>query len=260
MNNALVPSKDEFDIIQTIAKTASESKYFDKLGGPAGVMSIALYAREIGVPPMTALMGGFTNVMGKITMSAELMHSLIRQSGHKLKIMKSTNEVCEIWGKRKDTGEEYTAVYHIDDAKRAFLVKKDGGWEKNPSDMLFARCISRLRRRLFPDVATKSYVEGEFDEKDTFEQGPTITVESTKETNHVEVLQEFFKRFQQYETEDGQLRYCLDSLAESKKMSAGEYAKMALQDPVRFEDFFKKWVLKQAEENAKLETVEAKLV
>ena len=31
--------------------------------------------------------------------------------------------------------------------------------------MLFARCISKLKRRLFPDVACKAYVEGEIIEE-----------------------------------------------------------------------------------------------
>jgi hypothetical protein len=163
-NVALIPDKDEFAILTTICKAAADSKFFTQLGGAAGIMSIALYAREIGVPPMTAIMGGFSNVGGKITMSAELMHSLIRQQGHKLEIRKCDNTGCEIWGKRKDTGAEYVATFTIEDAKRANLIKPSSGWEKHPSDMCFARCISKLKRRLFPDIATKCYVEGELED------------------------------------------------------------------------------------------------
>lgn len=165
VTNALVPSKEELGTYQIIAQTATESKYFDRLGGPAGMLSIMLYAREIGVAPMQAVMGGFSNVQGKITMSAELMGSLIRRDGHKLEILESTNTACCIKGTRRDTGETYTASFTMEEAEAAQLVRAGGAWEKYSSDMLFARCISRLRRRLFSDIATKSYVEGELDDE-----------------------------------------------------------------------------------------------
>lgn len=164
MANELIPTTDELKVLETICKYAVDSKYFQSLGGFPGVMCIAMYAKEIGVSPMTAIMGGFSNVQGKITMSAELMHSLLRSAGVRLKIVHSDSNKCEIHGKRSDTGDEYFSVYTIEDAKKANLVKSGGSWEKNPSDMLFARCISRLRRRLAPDVATKAYVDGELDE------------------------------------------------------------------------------------------------
>lgn len=161
-----LPSKEEWEMLQNMAKAATESKYFEKLGGIAGITSIALYARELGIPVMGAVFGGLQNVMGKISMSPEMMNSLIRRDGHKIEIMESTDFACKIKGIRKDTGEVYISVFTIDDAKKAGLIRPNSGWDKYPSDMLFARCISRLRRRLFPDIASKSYVEGEVPEKE----------------------------------------------------------------------------------------------
>ena len=160
-NKSLIPTKEEFDILQGIAKAASESKFFDKLGGIGGLLSIALYAKEINMPPMTAIYGGFSSIQGKITMSADMMHVLLRRAGIKLRIS-CTNEKCEIYGKRPD-GDDYTATFTMEDAKRANLAGKDN-WVKNPSDMLFARCISRLKRRLAPEVGIGGYVEGEIEE------------------------------------------------------------------------------------------------
>jgi len=158
---ALLPSKEDIDVIQFMVKAAADSKYFDKMGGPAGIMTIALYAREIGLPIMSALMGGLQNIMGKITMSPETMNSLIRQNGHKIEIQQCDTNGCKIKGTRRDTGESYTASFTLEDARRAGLVKSGGGYDKYSEDMCFARCISRLRRRLFPDVASRSYVHGE---------------------------------------------------------------------------------------------------
>jgi len=119
----------------------------------------------MGVSPMTAIFGGFSNIGGKITMSAELMNSLIRRAGHKLKIEQCDNVACIIIGERADTKETATVSFTLEEARKAGLVKSGGAWEKYTSDMLFARCLSRLRRRLFPDVATRAYVEGEIEEE-----------------------------------------------------------------------------------------------
>lgn len=162
MSLAVLPTKDEFEVLQNIVKYAVDSKHFDKLGGIPGAFTIALYAKEIGVPPITALMN-FSNVQGKLTMSAELMSSLIAQAGHKVEILESTNDRCVIRGTRRDTKASYTATYTLEDARKAKNETKDN-YQKYASDMLFARCISRLRRRLFADVGTKAYVHGEIEE------------------------------------------------------------------------------------------------
>jgi hypothetical protein len=178
MTISIIPTRDEFEIIQTIAKAASESKYFDKMGGLSGMLSIALYAREMGIPPLSALFGGMQNVMGKIQMSPEMMMSLIRGKGHKIEILECNDTICKIKGTRKDTAETYVAIYAIAEATAAGLVKQGSGWTKNPSDMLFARASGRLKRRLFPDVATKAYCEGELEEVISEK---TVTMEAVKE-------------------------------------------------------------------------------
>ena len=158
---ALVPSQQELDVYMVMAKRAAESKFYQQLGGEAGVIAIMLYARELNVPAMTAISGGFHNIQGKIEMSARLMNMLIRRAGHMMQITHPSEDTCQIHGKRIDTGEEYTATYSIEDAKAAGIFKQGGGWTKHKEDMLFARAISRLARRLFPDVIGTAYVEGE---------------------------------------------------------------------------------------------------
>jgi len=162
MAHELIPTKDEMQAIAEIVKQAVDSKYVEKLGGYAGVFSIAIYARELGIPIMTAIFGGVSNIMGKITLSPQLMNAMIRKAGHKLKI-DSNDERCIIEGIRTDTGEVCSASFSIVDATKAGLVKPGSGWHKYPSDMCFARCLSRLARRLFPDVIGTAYVEGEID-------------------------------------------------------------------------------------------------
>lgn len=174
----LIPSNEEMQTLERIAELSAKSGFFNKLGGPAGIFSIALYARELGQPPMQMLCGGMHNIMGKIEIAPVTMNSMIRKAGHALKI-ECDNEKCVIKGVRVDTKEEYTCTYTIDDAKRAGLFKTGSGWEKYPSDMLFARCLSRIARRLFPDVIGPSYVEGEIREsieKDAVEIVKSATI------------------------------------------------------------------------------------
>jgi hypothetical protein len=157
----LVPTVHELQVYQTIAEQAEASKFYQGLGGRAGIVSIMLYARELNVPPMLAISGGIHNIQGKIEMSARLINSKIRESGHSMKIIALDEKVCRLWGKRKDTAEELEVSYSLEQAKKAGLVRDGSNWVKNPEDMLFSRAISRLGRRLFPDVIGTAYVEGE---------------------------------------------------------------------------------------------------
>ncbi len=161
--NALVPTTEEMNTYQVMAKTASQSQFFQKLGGEAGILSIMLMARELGLPAFQSVMGGMNVIQGKVEISPRLMNTMIRKAGHKLEILESSDLTCKIKGTRNDTKEEYVSIFSLDEAKRAGLVRSGGGWEKYASDMLFARCISRLARRLFADVISTSYVEGEID-------------------------------------------------------------------------------------------------
>ncbi len=160
-----IPSRDEFTTLHAIAKAAHDSGGFSKTSSTlAGILCIVLYSREIGIGPMEALTGGMNNIQGKITMSPELMNRLIRENGHKVEILDCTRELCRIKGTRRDTAESYIAEYSLDEARKAGLIRSGGPWDKYPADMLFARCISRLRRRLFADVGGRAYTTGELDD------------------------------------------------------------------------------------------------
>lgn len=170
LNNTL-PTPDELQTYKVIAEVAASNQHWRKLGGNgtqesivATILSVMLLARELGVSPMQAISGGINNIQGKFEISARIMNQLIRKHGHKLTIKAMNNDVCVIWGQRKDTGEEMEVKYHIEEALRSGLVKDASAWKKVPSDMLFARCISRIARRLFPDCIGGCYVEGELQE------------------------------------------------------------------------------------------------
>lgn len=168
---SMLPTEAELKSYQIIATVASNNPYWRKVGGGgtpdqviATILSVMLLARELGISPIQAISGGINNIQGKFEISARLMNQLIRRHGHQIKVKESNDQLCSIWTKRKDTGEVHTVDYHIEEAARAGLIKDGGGWKKCPKDMLFARCISRLARQIYPDCIGGCYVEGELQE------------------------------------------------------------------------------------------------
>lgn len=166
--NHLVPVEHEMQVYQTMAKSAVESKFYGKFGSTAAVMSIMLSARELGISPMAALNGGLNLIQGKVEISARMMNALIRRAGHSVTTEKCTTTECVLKGKRSDTKDQDTASFSMEEAKMAGLIKPGSGWQKFPTDMLYARALSRLARRLFPDIIGCCYVEGEIPREEPF--------------------------------------------------------------------------------------------
>ncbi len=170
MNNntslSLIPSESEFHQLQFICKKAVESGLYNGIGGEAKILMILLAAREMNLPLMQSLNGGIWNIQGRIEISARLMSAMIRARRHNMKVIQCDSTKCIIEGKRNDTGDTFTAQFTIQDAQKAGLVKNNrdgspGTWMKYAEDMLYARAMSRLARRLFPDIIGTAYVEGE---------------------------------------------------------------------------------------------------
>lgn len=187
-----MPNPQEFQMLQIIAKNAQDSGLYSGVGQQAKILMILLSARELGVSPMLALNGGIWNIQGKIEVSARLMNGLIRRAGHSIKIICSNDEICTLRGTRSD-GDSFECTFSMADAAKAGL---NGGnvWKKYPADMLYNRCMSRLARRLFPDVIGTAYVEGEIKEAKEIEdkernlaiaecevKGPVLQIDSNLE-------------------------------------------------------------------------------
>ncbi len=186
MSELTVPTKQELESYNVIAKIASNNPFWKKLGGGGDnnsvvmtILSVILLGRELGLPPMFTVSGGINNIQGKFELSARAMNMLIRKHGHKLHIKVQSESICTIYGQRKDTGEEAECSFTIEEADKAGLIKQGkfgpGAWMTVPSDMLFARTISRLTRRLFPDCIGGCYVEGEILE--SVEKGTVETID-----------------------------------------------------------------------------------
>lgn len=152
--------ESEFQVLQLVARNAAASGLYGGIGNESKIFMILLAANELGIKPMQALNGGMWNIQGKVELSARLMNSMIRRAGHSIKEIQCDNTKCILEGKRADNGDTFTASFTIEEAQQAGLAGRQN-WKVYAKDMLFARALSRLARRLFPDIIGTAYVEGE---------------------------------------------------------------------------------------------------
>lgn len=169
----MVPSGNDLQVLKTIAMTAHVSGLYNTVGGEAKILMILLAAQDLGIKPTIALNGGIWNIQGKIEISARLMSAMIRKAGHSISFKQCDAKGCILQGKRADNGDTMEASFTMEDAKLAGLAGRDV-WKKYAEDMLYARALSRLARRLFADVIGTAYVEGEI-------SGEIINITPTKE-------------------------------------------------------------------------------
>lgn len=248
----LVPTQHEMQVFQVMADQAAQSKLYTGIGSAAVIMTTMLAARELGLPPMLALNGGLHFINGKMEISARAMNAMIRRAGHSIREITATATKCELKGIRTD-GDTMTASYTIEEARQAGLIKSGGGWSKAPADMLFARALSRLARRLFPDVIGTAYVEGEIcqprgcngpsfrdsDEEPDPELPDCVDVEMVSD-----VLTDFLARFDPSEAE--LWAEYLHVIKERQGLSFEQIIEKMEADPVAAREKFAKWKEKRS--------------
>jgi len=181
---SLVPNTNDLNVLKTIATTAHVSGLYNGVGGEAKILMILLAAQDLGIKPTVALNGGIWNIQGKVEISARLMSAMIRKAGHSITFKQLDSKGCIIVGKRADNGDTMEASFTIEDAQKAGLANRDV-WKKFTEDMLYARALSRLARRLFADIIGTAYVEGEISGEVI-----NVTAESTSQPAPQEVNQE----------------------------------------------------------------------
>ena len=151
-------SENELDIFRepmALSEVFVKSGMFPDVKSQAqGVVKI-LAGKELGLTPFQS-MGGLYFVNGKIGIQANIVSGLIRKSKkYDYSILKLTDELCEIEFldiSEKETPKKLgTSSFGKADAARAGLINKDN-YKNYPSDMYFARAISRGAKRYTPDA------------------------------------------------------------------------------------------------------------
>ncbi len=249
MTNAVTIQNNEFSVLQMIAKTAHTSGLYNVVGGESKILMILLAAHDLGIKPTIALNGGIWNIQGKIEISARLMTSMIRRSGHSISIIECNAKICTLKGKRSDNGDEIESSFSIEDANKAGLSNRDV-WKKYTEDMLYARAMSRLARRLFPDVIGTAYVEGEIRDAEAIDITPkkeekkeTFQIQEIPLTDEEEfaLLAAFTSQYPDEKPDDIELFFAILKEAWKKPLV---YVVEKYKNHELFIDHFEKWKLK----------------
>lgn len=156
-----LPDPQEWEAMVAVAERIASTPFVPQAyrGDPHSVIAAIMYGRELGIGPMMALKS-IHMIDGKPAMSAELMLSQMRKRGVVLLETETTATRAMIRARRKDTGEEAVVEWTIEEA-RAITTRERGQtitldqkatWRSYPADMLWARCVGRLARRLCSDL------------------------------------------------------------------------------------------------------------
>ena len=152
-----LPGPGEWEATMTMARTIANTPFVPATyrGQPEAVVAAILYGREIGIGPMQALRQ-IHMIDGRPALSAELMMAQMRRGGLVVVASESTGDRAWIHARRQDTGEQAEVEWTYAEAEQISqkgkrLVEKDN-WRNYRADMLWARCVGRLGRRLGSDL------------------------------------------------------------------------------------------------------------
>ena len=140
----------DYEALRQVGVVLYKSGYFSDVKSEAQAVVKVMAGSELGLPPF-ASMAGIHIIQGKPVLGSNVIATLVKNDPrYDYQITTATNEVCTLeWyeGGQHSGFSEFT----IEEARAAGLTGKDN-WKKYPSDMLFARAISRGARRYAPGI------------------------------------------------------------------------------------------------------------
>ena len=165
--NELVTQNDlsiNFAEIQGLSDAFYKSGMFENVRNAAQAVVKIVAGRELGLPAAYS-MQNINLIRGRLCSSANTLALLVKRSGrYNYRVKEHTDTVCTITFYERE-GDKWIEVgeskFTIDDAKRADLIKPDGGWVKYPRAMLFSRAISQGARVYCPDAIGGIYTAEE---------------------------------------------------------------------------------------------------
>lgn len=151
-----IPQAGEWAALKEMARSLCVTEFVPKemRGRPFAVLGAMLTARDLRLPIMLATRRIFV-VNGRPSLETAVKVALVRNRGHKVRVLDWTSERCTVSGwRRGDPIDEVMEVtYTIDDAKVAGDYDKPGDtYKKRPRQMLYARAAGLLCDTYFSDI------------------------------------------------------------------------------------------------------------
>ncbi len=170
---ATMPSPNEWEAMRAMAETIARTEFVprDFRGRPEAVLAAILSGRELGIGPMQSLKD-ISIIDGRPALAAHLVLAMLRRGGVEIVESGSSDSRAFICARRRDTGELAEVEWTMEEADKAGLAQKPN-FKKYPADMLWARCVGRLGRRLGSDLlAGMPYTAEEVQDFDNDLDGP----------------------------------------------------------------------------------------
>lgn len=139
---------DKIVYARALADSALLPKHYQR--NPANLLYALEYADALGVSPIHAITSIHV-IEGKPTASADLIGSLVRKAGHKLRVSGDDSHAIAVIIRADDPGFEFKAEWTIEKAKAAGLTNKSV-WKNYPGAMLRSRAITEVARMAAPDA------------------------------------------------------------------------------------------------------------
>lgn len=117
---------------------------------PDNATAAILYGAELGLSAIQSLQNVFI-IHGKPAMYARTMVALVISAGHQAGEIATSDSAVTWFGKRRDTGQEFTAEWTIERARKAGYLSNTL-YEKQSIEMLRAKAQTEVCRTLFADV------------------------------------------------------------------------------------------------------------
>ena len=176
-----------FDTLQKASNALYKSGYFSDVKSEAQAMVKVMAGQELGLPAF-ASMAGIHIIQGKPALGSNVIATLIdNDPRYDYKIKRHDAKECHIDFYRN--GQIHgTSTFTMEEATTAGLTNNPS-WKKFPSDMLFARAITRGARRFAPGIFGGSpiYTPEELG-VDTDEDGYIDTTSITIEKPEIKVF------------------------------------------------------------------------
>jgi len=153
----VLPSPREWEATLAVATKIAATPFVPESyrGQPEAVVAAILTGRELGIGPMQALRE-IHMIDGRATFSATLMLAKLRAGGVEITESKLDDDRAWIQARRRDTGEVAEVEWRYEEAtkimRKGKALSEGANWKNYRQDMLWARCVGRLARRLGSDL------------------------------------------------------------------------------------------------------------
>lgn len=143
----IVPITNKVEYAQTLAHSNLLPKHFQN--NPANLLYAIEFAEALGMKPIHAITSVHV-INGKPSASADLIGTMVRRAGHKLRVTGDDTYAEAVLVRSDDPDFEFRARWDMDKARKAGLNTPT--WKAYPGAMLRSRAITEVCRAGAPDA------------------------------------------------------------------------------------------------------------